>query len=109
MILIIEVHFTYDDTPPQSAKSTGIGPPISLSCKDIGTNKDIHITTEQDNDSTLSHVKQTNQMAQQGYQRQQYPEHRASIASAPSCTARSGSISTITGVSAIREKISFKK
>ncbi|KAL6436742.1 hypothetical protein ACFW04_004875 [Cataglyphis niger] len=48
-------------------------------------------STPSDDESVCS-FKQSTQS-----QQQQYPEHRASVASAPPCTARSGSISTITG------------
>lgn len=51
--------------------------------------------TSDDEDSESS-PRQASQAAQTS---QQYPEHRASIASAPPCTTtRKGSISTITGV-----------
>lgn len=63
-------------------------------------------STPGDNESSPS-PKQVSQSAQQ--QQHQYPEHRASIASAPPCTARSGSISTITGVRSIMKCACFRK
>lgn len=56
-------------------------------------------TTLIDEEDSESSPRQASQSAQTS--QQQYQEHRASIASAPPCTTRRSSISTITGVCVI--------
>ncbi|GAB1868606.1 Ras-specific guanine nucleotide-releasing factor 2-like isoform X1 [Camponotus japonicus] len=92
-----EVQFTYDDIPQPSQSAESAKPdtprktPTSPPSKETKTSKEEQSTPS--DDESVSSFKQSTQQNQQ----QQYPEHRASVASAPPCTARSGSISTITG------------
>ncbi|KAL6436743.1 hypothetical protein ACFW04_004875 [Cataglyphis niger] len=94
-----EVQFTYDDIQQTSAESHSAGSakpdtpsktPTSPPSTETKMSKEEQ-STPSDDESVCS-FKQSTQS-----QQQQYPEHRASVASAPPCTARSGSISTITG------------
>ncbi|XP_025156495.1 ras-specific guanine nucleotide-releasing factor 2 isoform X2 [Harpegnathos saltator] len=90
-----EVQFTYD-TPTQSIDKpdTPTKTPTSPASGGAETKKEGQ-TTPMDEEGSESSLQQASQPAQTS--QQQYPEHRASVASAPPCTTRRGSISTITG------------
>ncbi|KAG7203406.1 hypothetical protein KM043_013474 [Ampulex compressa] len=105
-----EVQFTYDDLQIQPAKTTKSDTPTRVPStpstprdKQSDSEKERQSFASEENASSTAQVTQSPQQGQQQQQQQQqqtqqqhhYPEHRASIASAP--TARSGSISTITG------------
>ncbi|EFN66720.1 Ras-specific guanine nucleotide-releasing factor 2 [Camponotus floridanus] len=93
---LTEVQFTYDDIPQPSQSAESAKPdtprktPTSPPSKETKTSREESTPSD---DESVSSFKQSTQQNQQ----QHYPEHRASVASAPPCTARSGSISTITG------------
>ncbi|CAK9811174.1 Ras-specific guanine nucleotide-releasing factor 2 [Anthophora plagiata] len=100
--------FTYDDSEPETPKQLKEGTPqktpstpksksAETSEKEASKeDKEKQVATEPEPSSSSVPY----QSVQQNLQRQQHPhhnEHRASIASAPAATARSTSISTITG------------
>ncbi|XP_014483394.1 PREDICTED: ras-specific guanine nucleotide-releasing factor 2-like isoform X4 [Dinoponera quadriceps] len=88
-----EIQFTYD-TPTQSIDKpdTPTKTPGSPASEATEASKEGKATTDDENSE--SSPRRVSQPAQTS---QQYSEHRASIASAPPCTTRRGSISTITG------------
>ncbi|XP_020280338.1 ras-specific guanine nucleotide-releasing factor 2-like isoform X2 [Pseudomyrmex gracilis] len=96
-----EVQFSYDDSPSQSTESAKPDTPKTPTFVPKKTETKREEKAAPGDEESVQSPKPISQSAiqqsQHQQQQQQYQEHRASIASAPPCSTRRSSISTITG------------
>lgn len=102
--LFLEVQFKYEDFGPLSPKTTKADDSKTFTVNRPARNKRLESDKEEQNwtDNETTPLAESCQPPTHRYNNPRYQhtysDHRASIASAPPSTTRSGSISTITGV-----------